>query len=207
MQSRRGQEATSAWPLGSEEDLKRRLSLVSPTDTTRGLFLNGVLKSVRQLGGEATAQHCLAESGEKRFLDFFSYPISSLMRMSYAGARLLSNDSRSFEEVMRQMGYASAWNFASSTMGVLMLRMVLRDPRRLLEALPSAYRMNRNSGECKVRWTGYNSAIVRITRDFLPHTYTEGSLQAAFEAAKVRGLTVRTVPTDWLDTEYELVWL
>jgi uncharacterized protein (TIGR02265 family) len=53
---------------------------------------------------------------------------------------------------------------------------------------------------------GHTRAVVLITRDFLPSAYTEGSLQGAFESAKVRGLTVRTHPTASLDNEYELSW-
>jgi uncharacterized protein (TIGR02265 family) len=194
------------WPPGSEEDLRWRLSQVTPEDTTRGVFLNGVLESVRQLGGEAAVQHCLAESGEKRFLDLFSYPVDTLLRMSYAGARLLSGEARSFDEVMRQMGYMSARNFASSRMGALILRTIFSEPRRLIDAMPSAHRISTSSGECKVRWTGHTSAVVLIRRNFLPHSYMEGSLQGAFEAARVRGLTVRVLPSASLDTEYALSW-
>jgi uncharacterized protein (TIGR02265 family) len=186
--------------------LRHRLSLVTPADTTRGLFLNGVLQAVRQLGGEAAVRHCLAESGETRFLDFFSYPVGTMVRMAYAGARLLSDEARSFDEVMRQMGYVSARGFAASTMGAIILRMVHSNPRLLLDTLPTTHRMTTSAGECKVHWTGFHSAVVRITRDFLPHPYMEGSLQGSFESARVRGLTVRCRPTPSLDTEYELSW-
>lgn len=186
--------------------MRHRLSLVTPTDATRGLFLNGVLQAVRQLGGEAAVQHCLAESGEKRFLDLFNYPVGTMLRMSYAGARLLSNDTRTFDEVMRQMGYVSAHSFATSTMGAIMLRLVISDSRRLLDAIPMAHRMNTSAGECTVHWTSFHGAVMRITRDFLPHTYTEGSLRGAFESARVRGLTVRCRPTPSLDNDYELAW-
>ncbi|HYO57864.1 TIGR02265 family protein [Archangium sp.] len=201
-----GDDAGGPRPLGSEEDLLWRLSQVTPEDTTRGIFLNAVLESVQQLGGEAAVQHCLAESEEKRFLDLFNYPISTLLRMSYAGARLLSNETRSFDEVMRQMGYVSARSFASSRMGALILRTIFSEPRRLLDILPSTHRISTSAGECKVRWTGHTSAVVLIRRNFLPHSYMEGSLQGAFEAARVRGLTVRTRPAALLDAEYELSW-
>jgi uncharacterized protein (TIGR02265 family) len=200
-------DAGFSWPpLGSEEDLRRRLSLVTPADTSRGLFLKGVLESALQLGSEATMRHCLEQSGGQHFVELFNYPVSTLLRLSYAGARLLSDDTRSFSEVMRQMGYLSARSFASSTMGKMMLRMVLGQPRLLLDTLPAAHRMNTSAGECKVRWTGHTRAVVLITRDFLPHPYTEGSLRGAFESAMVRGLTVRARPTESLDNEYELSW-
>jgi uncharacterized protein (TIGR02265 family) len=202
-----GDDTEFSWPpLGSEEDLHRRLSLVTPTDTTRGLFLNGVLESMRQLSNESTVRRCLDESGEQRFVELFSYPLGTLLRMSYAGARLLSSDTRSFSEVMRQMGYLSARSFASSVMGGMMLKLVLGKPRLLLDSLPLAHRMSTSAGDCKVKWVDHTRAIVRITRDFLPHPYTEGSLQGAFETARVRGLTVRARPTESLDNQYELSW-
>ncbi|WP_257458703.1 DUF2378 family protein [Archangium lipolyticum] len=201
-----GDDSGGSHALGSEEELQQLLSYVTPTDTTRGLFLNGVLEVVRQLGDESTVRRCLEESGEKQFLDLFSYPLGTLLRMSYTGARLLSSDSRDFNEVMRQMGYLSARNFADSTMGRVMLRLVVGQPRRLLDTLPMAYRMNTTAGECTVRWTGHTNAVIRFTRDFLPHAYTEGSLQGSFEIAKVPGLTVRARPLARLDTEFELSW-
>jgi uncharacterized protein (TIGR02265 family) len=201
-----GDDTGSGGSLGSEEELRRRLAYVTPTDTTRGLFFNSVLEVVRQLGDEAAVQHCLEESGEKRFVALFNYPVSTLLRMAYAGARRLSNDSRNFEEVMRQMGYLSSRSFASSTMGQILLRQILGQPRRLLETLPAAHRMTTNVGECKVRWTGHTSAVVLITRDILPHPYMEGSLQGSFEVAKVPGLLVRARPLANLDTEYALSW-
>jgi uncharacterized protein (TIGR02265 family) len=202
-----GDARAFSWPpIGSEEDLRRRLSLVTPADTTRGLFLNGVLESVRQLGSEDTVRYCLGESGEQHFVELFSYPLVTLLRMAYAGARRLSDDTRSFSEVMRQMGYLSARSFSSSKMGGMMLKMIIGKPRLLLDTLPLAHRMSTSAGDCKVRWMGHTQAIVRITRDFLPPSYTEGSLQGAFEIAKIRSLTVRAFPTESLDNEYELTW-
>ncbi|WNG36269.1 DUF2378 family protein [Archangium violaceum] len=201
-----GDGAGGSWPIGSEEDLQQRLALVTPEDTTRGLFINGVLEAVRQLGGEPAVQHCLAQSQEKRFMDLFNYPFAKLIRVSYAGARHLSDESRSFDEVMRQMGYVSAKSFAASRMGALMLRTIFSAPRRLVDTLPVSHRMNTSSGECTVQWTGVNSAVVRITRQFLPPSYTEGSLQGSFEAARVQGLTVRIHSISLLDNEYELSW-
>jgi uncharacterized protein (TIGR02265 family) len=201
-----GDDTGSVWPLGSEEDLRQRLTYVTPADTTRGIFFNGVLEVVRLLGDEAAVRYCLDESGETHFVALFNYPVSTLLRMAYAGARRLSSDSRNFEEVMRQMGYLAAWHFASSTMGQILLRQILGQPRRLLDTLPAAHRMTTNMGECKVRWTGHTSAVVLLTRDILPHPYVEGSLQASFEIAKVPGLRVRARPLASLNTEYELSW-
>ncbi|QRK05763.1 DUF2378 family protein [Archangium violaceum] len=201
-----GDGAGGSWPIGSEEDLRQRLALATPEDTTRGLFINGVLEAVRQLGGEPAVQHCLAQSQEKRFMDLFNYPFSRMLQVSYAGARHLSGEARSFDEVMRQMGYVSARSFTTSRMGALMLRTIFSDPRRLVDTLPVAHRMNTSSGECTVRWVGFNKALVRITRQFLPAAYTEGSLQGSFEAARVRGLTVHVHSTSLLDHEYELSW-
>jgi hypothetical protein len=62
---------------------------------------------------------------------------------------------------MRQMGYLSAKSFAYSSLGRLMLRLVLGDARRLLDTLPSAHRLTTSAGECKVRWTGHTSRCLR----------------------------------------------
>src|SRR5947208_5930604 len=68
--------------LDVERQLRHRMAMASPTDTARGMFFNGALEVARALGGSETADRCQQLIGEKRFIDFFNYPVLDLLRMS-----------------------------------------------------------------------------------------------------------------------------
>ena len=62
-----------------------------PQDTARGLFLNGMLKAIRTLGGEAVAKRCLEASGQEQLVDVFNYPATlQLQFLSIAMPSLLA---------------------------------------------------------------------------------------------------------------------
>jgi uncharacterized protein (TIGR02265 family) len=189
-----------------EKDLQQRLSLLTPADTARGMFLNGIVEVVRELGNEAAVQQCLDVVGEKKFVDFFSYPSAKHVSMLYTAAALLSERYGGFDNALRAMGYQGTKNFLASTAGKLLLVLGQGNPKRLLNALPSAYAVSVSSLQAEVRWTGPNSAVFILRRDFIPLAYTEGSLKAVFETAKVRGFQVRSRQPEPLLGEYELSW-
>jgi uncharacterized protein (TIGR02265 family) len=193
-------------PPGSEEDLRQRLSLLSPADTVRGMLLNGVLEVVRELGDEAAVRQCLEMAGEKKLVDFFSYPAEVHLKMLYTAAQLLSGRYGSFEETLWNMGYQGARNFLSSTPGKLLKVLAQGNPKRLLNGLPSAFSVGGGRLQSTVRWTGPNTATFVLERDFLPLPYTEGVLRAAFEATQVKGFQVRSRQPEPLVGEYDLSW-
>ena len=191
---------------GSEEDLRQRLALLAPTDNVRGMLLNGILEVVRERGDEAAVRQCLEAAGEKTLVDFFTYPSSVHLRMLYTAARLLSDRYGGFEQALGALGYQGARNFLASIPGKLLMVLAQGNPKRLINALPSAFNVGGSHLKIDVRWTGPHSAVFVFQRDFIPLVYTEGVLRAAFEAAQVKGFQVRSRQLESLASEYEMSW-
>src|SRR5262249_55157252 len=89
--------------LGTEQELRRRLSLATPADTVRGLSFLTLMDAVRlDLGEEALAQF-LSKSQEKSYKSFFNYPVSEYLVLLYHGAWMLSEKHGGFDEAIRRI--------------------------------------------------------------------------------------------------------
>ncbi|PTL84676.1 TIGR02265 family protein [Vitiosangium sp. GDMCC 1.1324] len=202
-------DQTVAWEsleLGSKEELQFRLSFIEPSNAIRGVFIKGVLEVVQQIGGKAAVDHCMEELGETELLDFFNYPMATFIRMTYAAAHFLSDRYGGFQGAMWKMGHQALKNFEASPVGKSMLLMAHGNPKRLLDTLPATTQAMTAGGESSVMSTGSNSGVYSVKRDFTPPAYTEGAMQALFEATKARGVQVHAKRTGPFDTDYEISW-
>ncbi|WP_375770839.1 DUF2378 family protein [Archangium gephyra] len=193
-------------PHGSEEELRMLLASLPERAAVRGMLFNAVLEVARQRGGEAAVQRCLAALGEKKFLDFFSYPSGKYLELLYTTARLGGGDTEDFETVLRHMGQQAAVNFLVSAAGRTLLVLVQGDPHRLLNSLPWAIQVGVSGVEVAVRLTGPWSGVLTVKRDFSPRPYVEGGFLATFETARVKGARVRSWRAGPGTNEYELSW-
>jgi uncharacterized protein (TIGR02265 family) len=193
--------------LDVERQLRHRMAMASPTDTTRGIFFNGALEVARALGGSEAADRCQQLSGEKRFIDFFNYPVLDLLRMSLEVVRVIGPRAGGGAGVLRRMGTQAAKDFLSSAPGKTMLLLTGGNPRRMLNQLPTSYRTAVSYGERRVVWSvSERTALFVVQRDFMPPAFTKGLLQGMLEAAGARGVNVSGRPTGMLDSEYEISW-
>ncbi len=198
---------TDPMQLGSPEELKRRLSFIKESDTSRGLLFNAVLEVVRETKGEAAVRHCLEAAGEKKFVDFFSYPLSKFVTLLYAAARLLSTETGDFDGALRQLGDHTATNFLTSASGKMMMSLVQRNPQRLFNSLRACLQVVASStDQVSTRMTGPASGIITYKHDLLPRPHLEGGVLAVFRAANVRSVKVRSWATGPVDNEYEISW-
>lgn len=193
-------------PHGSEEELRGLLSSLPEKAAVRGMLFNAVLEVVRQRGGEAALQQCLARLGEKLFLDFFSYPSSKYLEVLYAAARLGGGAPEDFETALRHLGQQAAENFLVSAAGRTLLVLVQGDPHRLLNRLPWAIQVGVSGVEVTVKRTGPWSGVLTVQGDFSPRPFVEGGFLATFEAAKVKGIRVRSWQAEPGINEYEFSW-
>jgi len=200
-------------PTGSDEELKWRLALIeehnqrSPEPLhSRGVVFNSVLAVVRQLGDEHAVERCLQTAGEPRFMDFFNYPFSSLVKLTYSAGWILSDKYGGFDKAVWQMGSQAAASFYSSAAGRAVLALGRAGPTKMLDTIVNAFQMVAKGGEMSMLLTGPRSAIIIHKRDFLPRPYMESGLVSTFQAAKVQGMKVQVRPTGPLDIEYDLSW-
>jgi uncharacterized protein (TIGR02265 family) len=187
-------------------DLARKLALATPMDTVRGMFCLGTLDAVRGLAGEAAVRLCAEAGGEPRFVEFFSYPVSTYLRVNDAAARVLEPLCGGWEEAQRQLGRRATEDMLQSAAGKALMMLSKGESRRLLGILPSAYRSAVNYGDRTVVWEGASRGRIFMRRDFMPSAYHEGVLMAALERVNARSVSVRAWRMGVLDCEYLVSW-
>ncbi len=193
--------------LDVERQLRHRMAMASPTDTVRGMFLNGALEVAQALGGSEAVDRCREVSEEKRFIDFFNYPVFELLQVSLAATKLLGPRAGGGAGVLRQLGAQASKDFLASPTGKTMLLLTGGNPRRLLNQLPSSYRTAVSFGERRMSWAvGERNGRLIVQRDFMPPAYTKGLMQGLLESVGARNVHVTGRPTGLLDSEYEIVW-
>jgi uncharacterized protein (TIGR02265 family) len=199
--------ATGSPAYDWDEDLEQRLSLARPGDTVRGLFANGILKTVRGHEGQEAVERCLEACGERKFVDFFSYPIRTHLLVVFTAARLLAPRYGGLEGALRYLGRCSTTDFLRSATGRTMTLLARGEPRNLLLAMPSAYQVGMSFGKQSFVWTRLTSGRYILHRDFIPLPSHEGVLTALLEVGNARDVKVRGWRTSGLlDSAYEFSW-
>jgi uncharacterized protein (TIGR02265 family) len=189
-----------------ERDFARRISLATPADTARGVFCMGLLKAMEDLGGAEAARRCLQVSGETAFVELFSYPIATYLRMVTTAVQLLAAKYGDIEESLRQIGRRAAADFRESSAGRALGVMHAGDARRLLDCLPVVYRIALSFGMYELSWVAPAHAHFGVKRTFIPYPFHEGVLLELLEKTKVLRLKVRGHQTAALDSEYDVSW-
>ncbi|WP_434384535.1 TIGR02265 family protein [Melittangium boletus] len=190
--------------FNAAQELQRRQALVGPRDTTRGFLFLTALDVVKTQLGKHAHERCLRAVNNTAFTAFFSYPVSSLLALSYAAAQELSLEQGGFTQALQHLGFRVAPRFLESTTGKMLMSLVGRDPRRLLESLPTAYKTAWDHGGCALKWLGPKSGRLTYT-NALPAPYFAGSVQQILFSARLRGqvlsrqvtLTESTVDFAW----------
>ena len=188
------------------QDWNQRLGLAAAGDTVRGLFFNSTLAGIRKLGGEELAMHCLESSGQKRFVDSFTYPVSLQLRMISTAMETLSQPYGGPEGVLRHLGRCVSQGFLESAAGRMMVKLTERNPKRLVDTLPSAYRVSLSYGKQLIQWTGPRSGRLLLRHEFMPHPVHEGVLATLLETGGAHEVKVWGHQTGPLDCECEFTW-
>jgi uncharacterized protein (TIGR02265 family) len=196
----------SAAPTVPEPELELLLSFITPVDTCRGMFFNGLLEAVRALGGDEARAKCFAAAGEKRFVDFFSYPAADFLKGVFTAVELLGPAHGGRDAVLRQLGRRATEDFVHSTVGKTMMALAGTEPFRLLSSFPSAYRASLSYGERSVVRLDEQRARLMVRRDFLPVAYIEGVVRAAMAQSTARELRVEGRRLGPLDMDFDVSW-
>lgn len=189
-----------------ELELERRRSLATSDDTIRGMLFNGTLEVLQAMGADSLAKRCVEESGETRFLDFFSYPVQKHCQMVATALPLLAQKYGDAEQALRQLGRLVANRFLRVGAGKVMLALSPRSPRQLMYTLPMAYRMAVSFGEYEMRLTGPTSGQLILKRDFMPHPFHEGVVETSLTLWGAREVQVSGRQTGGLDSECDFCW-
>jgi uncharacterized protein (TIGR02265 family) len=187
-------------------ELDQRLTLATPNDVVRGLFFNSMLELVRRLGDAATMERCLEASGGQRFLDFFNYPVSALLRLTYTAGHELGPRYGGFDGALRQMGQQAMRDFLDSLMGRTLRHLAGQDTRTLVSNIQNIYRMTLSYGTRQLVWDGPRRGRLILQRNFIPFAYHEGGLRMTLDQMKAQNVSVVGRQTGPLDSEYAFSW-
>ena len=188
------------------EDFGRRMALARPDDTAKGMFFNGVLTAVERMLGADAVRVVLEASGERKFVDFFNYPITSFLKMSFTATALLESVSGGHDAAFRRLGVQATNDFLGTAVGKTLLMLAGRDPKRLLSAVPGAFKTCVSYGERKMEFAGETRGTMTMLRDFMPFHYHEGVIEAVILALGVKDVHVKGRSLGTLDAAYDISW-
>ncbi|MDC0711128.1 DUF2378 family protein [Stigmatella sp. ncwal1] len=204
------QDVRTGMELNTERHLAHNIALSTPENTARGMFFNGTLEAVRRMAGDDVARRCREATGERKHVDFFSYPVASFLRLCLAVVENVGPRLGGCEQTLRWIGEQSSRDFLSSMAGKTMLLLAGGNMKRILSQLPSSYRAAVSYGErtltCTQEPTGGGTGRFVIKNDFLPHAYHEGILRGLLLEAGARTFQIQGQATGPLDSVYDFSW-
>lgn len=190
----------------SARDLEDRLAHVTSAETVKGVLCNAALAAVEAVLDRKAADTCRAASGERRFIDFFTYSIGSFLKLSFTAAELSRSKLGGYDAAFRTLGKQAVDDFLSTAAGKTLRSLGSRDPHRLLATLPSTYRAALNHGERQVQLAGEHRCVLQMRGDFLPHPYHEGVLGTMLSSLGLGPVQVMGKRVGVLDADYEITW-
>lgn len=187
-------------------DLSERLRAATPQDTCKGMFFNGVLAATDTLLGPFAVDEVKARLPERKYIDFFNYPISTFLPAAFQAAQLIQGKSDDFAAAMRRLGEQAIDDFLSTPVGRTLVTVSSGEAKRLMRAAPTAYKTAVSYGTRETVFTAETECVFKVRRDFMPHPYHEGVLLAVLRALGAKDVSVRGERLGLLDADYHVHW-
>lgn len=119
-------------------DLRERLAAATPQDTSKGMSFNGVLSAARALLGPDDIERVQAMAPEKKYVDFFNYPVATFLPAAFTAASLLRAGQLDFDGALRRVGEQAIVDFLSTPVGRTLVTVSSGEAKRLMRAAPTA---------------------------------------------------------------------
>lgn len=187
-------------------DLGERLRAATEEDTCKGMFFNGVLSATEKLLGTNARAQVSSVLPEKKYVDFFNYPIATFLPAAFAAAKLLQPLRGDFDRAMRKLGEQAIEDFLATAVGRTLVTVSAGEPKRLMRASPVAYKTAVSYGTRETVVTSENSCVFKMRRDFMPPPYHEGVFTAVLRALGCEDVVVRGTRFGLMDADYEVSW-
>lgn len=143
-------------------DLEKRVQLVPPSAKVRGLYFNNILQALQGSARDAEYLRIFPE----KFSSIGWYAMSDyLTRLAVGGA--LFESPTEVHRGMFEIGRRNALAFAESLLGKTMLRLLSKDPQKLLKQGAAARRQSWSSGRWDVDFPGPRQAVVTMYDEYV----------------------------------------
>jgi uncharacterized protein (TIGR02265 family) len=187
-------------------DLRERLAAATDEDTCKGMFFNGVLSATKVLLGPDAQVQVQSTLVEKKYVDFFNYPIRTFLPAAFTAAKLLQKSSVDFDAAIRRLGEQAIDDFLATPVGRTLVTVSAGEAKRLMRAAPIAYKTAVSYGARETVVVNDTSCIFKVRRDFMPHAYHEGVFIAVLRALGCQDVTVRGQKLGLMDADYFISW-
>ncbi len=182
-------------------DLAERLALVPPSAQVRGIYFRSIERAVAAAGHQERFEALFPE----RFASVLWHPAAEFLPRLAVGGALLRGPAR-VHEGMFEIGRGNALAFAESLLGRTLLRILDRDPRRLLRQAIAGRRQSHSFGRWDLELVGERQAIVNMNEEYIYiDSYLRGAAQGTFDAVGVP-VSVEVVLQDRFNGQHVLRW-
>jgi uncharacterized protein (TIGR02265 family) len=182
-------------------DLAERLPLLPPSAMVRGLYFRSIERALAAAG----RRDRFAALFPERFAAVLWHPAAEFLQRLVVGGALLAGPER-VHEGMFQIGRGNAIAFAESLIGRMLLRILDRDPRRLLRQAIAGRRQSFSFGKWELEQRGDREAVVTMSDEYLYiESYLMGAAQGTFDAVEVP-VRIEVVLDDRFNGKHLLRW-
>jgi uncharacterized protein (TIGR02265 family) len=162
-------------------DLRERLTLVPPSAKVRGLYFRSIEAVLARAGRAERYRELFPE----RFAAILWHPAAEFLVRLTTGAALLTSPER-VHEGMFEIGRRNAVAFAESLLGRTMLRLLSRDPHKLLQQGVAGRRQSYSYGSWELTFPEERKAVMTMLEEYLYiESYMLGAAQGTFDAIAV----------------------
>lgn len=161
-------------------DLHERITLIPPSAKIRGLYFRSIEAVLARAGGGRleTYQGMFPE----RFAAISWYPTADMLKRLVAGAAVLTSPER-VHEGMFEIGRRNAIAVSESLIGRAMLRLLSRDPQKLLQQGAAGRRQSTAFGAWSLAFPAERTAVMTMVEEYLYiESYLLGAAHGTFEA-------------------------
>ncbi len=159
-------------------DLEDRLAVLPPSARMRGLFFRNIESVVAQSGDIERYRRAFPE----RRSSMLWYPAADYLARMAGGGALISGAAQ-VHQGMSLIGRRNAVAFSESLLGRTMIRLLSRDPKKLLRQGVAAHRQGSTHGDWSLEITGDRSAVMNMREEYVYiESHFVGAAEGTFEA-------------------------
>jgi len=182
-------------------DVSERLTLLPPSSRSRGLYFRSIERVLARAGRVERYRRLFPE----RFSAIRWYPTHEFLIRLVVGAALLTEPAR-VHEGMFEIGRRNAVEFSDSSLGKTLLRLLSRDPKKLLAQGVAARRQSSTFGRWTLTFPEERRAVMAMEEEYIYiESYLLGAAQGTFDAIDVP-VTTRVVLEDRFNGRHILEW-